>query len=186
MLVSGDDRPLRRPGRGTTARGAVLLLVTLVVLTAALLGHDRAAEVRAARAAAAAEVLHLSLGDGSGLPRHGPRPPGGGLHLELRNDGLAPVRLLSGSVSSGQWRLELDRPVLLGPGETTVLPLSRTARCSPLDELRSYPVLRVEARVASGRRADQELDLTAARLAYGGELGAALRAPELGCRDAAS
>ena len=130
-------------------------------------------------------MLRLSVGDGRGMPRYGPRPRGG-LHLQVRNDGPLPVRLVSGSLSPGQWRLELDTPTTLEPGATTVLPLARSGDCSVLAELRSSSaVLRVEAVVASGRRAVQTLDLTAAQLAYGGGLDEALSAPHLACSAAA-
>lgn len=182
VLASGDDRPPERPGRSLRALvGGAVLVLALVVGVAASVQQERVEDARAARAAADAEVLRLSLGDGRGMPRYGPRPRGG-LHLQVRNDGPTPVRLVAAGLSPGQWRLELDAPALLAPGATTVLPLSRNGDCSVIAELRSSSaVLRLEAVVASGRRAVQTLDLTAAQLAYGGGLDDALSAPHLAC-----
>lgn len=187
VLASGDDRPRWRPGRRTTVLAAVAALLTATVLAAtALVRHERAEAARVARAAAAADVLRLSVGNGQGLPRHGARPRGG-LHLQLRNDGPRPVHLVSARLSPGGWQLHLEGPTVLGPGASQVFRLARGGACSSLAELRtSYRVLLVEAVVASGRRRTTAVDLTSAPLAYGGELAEALRSPELACSPAAA
>lgn len=182
VLASGDDRPPWRPDRRATALAGVAVLVAAVLLAGvAVVRQDRAQAARAAQAAAAAEVLRLSIGNGQGMPRYGPRPPGG-LHVQVRNDGPTPVRLVSAGLSPGGWRLALDGPTLLEPGASAVFGLSRGEACSGLAELRSsYRVLLVEAVLASGRRARTAVDLSGAQLAYGGELDDALTAPGLAC-----
>lgn len=179
VLVQGNHERSwhvrRRPG---ALAGAGVLLVAAVLAGVALARHDRPEPRNSAQGTAEAEVLRLSLDSLFERRRSGSSP--GGLHVQLRNDGAAPVRLLSGRTAGG-WRLEVRRPTTLAPGASVVLALSPSPTCSVLAEMRSSGrTLLVEAVVGSGRRQAVVVDLTAAP-ANGGQFDRGLRPTYLDC-----
>ena len=177
LLVQGDDTPPRRPIRGLRVLVVAVPAVLVVVAAAVSVGGAQRAEDERTRAAAVeADVLRLSLRPGQDrAPRYGPRRPG--VHVVVRNDGPADVQLLSGRLLPGSWQVGVPDRRRLRSGRSVVLELVPPAGCAV-----SRPrLLRLQAELGSGRVAASVLDVTGARLAYGGGLDDALAAAQLTC-----
>ena len=185
VLVSGADEPAWRPSRAQQLAAAALVLAGVVALAVpGTLSDD------AARGAASPD---LALREGAtALPRRASGPVGdrveGGVHVELVNEGSKAVRLLSGTVSPGEWQVtvvdDLDHAAdpdgtgrLLRPGWHAVVVLHRSVRCSSAVDHGPVPTsLTLEVEVG-GRPRTASLDLGPDR----GGLSDLLGAPERFC-----
>ena len=197
VLVAGDDEPPWSLGRRRSVHlGAVVLAAALVAGAVETVSRQRAADREALAQAAAADVLEVALGDGSRLPRHGPREPG--IFVELINLGPRDVRVVAVDLAPDpEWGVLPDRAGLLRAGGSVVLQLvvpcaeddpvgEGVGRAPVPDPMAEAPrTLEVTAELDSGRSARAELDLAGARLAYGGDLDPLLRGvvPDLSTPD---
>ena len=150
LLVHGDDER-HEPARRRRRRLAVaLVLLVAVVLAGVALAREDAPAPQGSSEGPADDVLRLSL-DGV-FERAQSGSASVELHVQLRNDGSVPVRLLSAGTAGG-WRLEVPGGTTLAPGASTVLRLTSSPTCSVLAEMRSSGrSLLVEAAVGSRRR----------------------------------
>jgi hypothetical protein len=182
VLVAGDDEPPWSLGRRRTLQ-LVAAVTGLALLAGAVeqVSRDRAADRRARAEAAAADVLQISLGDGSKLPRHGPRRQG--IFVELINFGPRDVLVTAIDVRPDpEWAVLPDQAGVLHTNSSVVLQLLEPcAEDDPVGEgVGRLPVpdpmaepprsLLLTATLDSGRTATTELDLVGAPLAYGGNL----------------
>ena len=187
VLVAGDDEPPWSLGRRRTLQlGGVVLGIALLAGAVETVSRQRAADRQALAAAAAADALEVGLGDGSRLPRYGPRRQG--VLVELVNTGPRDLQVLSIELGPDpEWAVLRHRQGPLRAGGGLVLQL--LAPCAeddpvgegvgrlPVPDPRAEPprTLELVAELESGRSARAELDLAGAQMAYGGDLGQALR-----------
>ena len=137
VLVSGVEREPWTPSPRTQAAllPAVLLAATVAV-TAALVQAQRAEDARALAVRAAERELPLELRTGPAvvLRDRGSDRPGApaqaAVHVEVVNRGAATLRVLSGSLTPGSWRVEVVDRDVVAPGESLVLSLHRDVDCS--------------------------------------------------------
>ena len=131
-------------------------------------------------------MLEVVLGDGSRLPRHGPRRQG--ILVELINFGPRDVRVLSIDLGPDpDWAVLPADSGVLQTGSSVVLELlvpcaeddpvgEGVGRVPVPDPMAQAPrTLALTAELDSGRTARAELDLVGAPLAYGGDLDTLLR-----------
>jgi hypothetical protein len=187
VLVAGDDEPPWSLGRRRTLQlVAVLTGLALVVGAVEAVSRQRAADREALAQAAAADVLEVALGDGSRLPRHGPRRQG--IFVELINFGPRDVQVLSIDLGPDpDWAVLPAESGVLDAGSSVVLELlppcaeddpvgEGVGRLPVPDPMAETPrTLELTAELDSGRTALAQLDLVDAPLAYGGDLDPLLR-----------
>lgn len=187
VLVAGEDEPPWSLGRRRTRQlGAVVLTLAVVAGAVETVSRQRAADRDALAQAAAADVLDVVLGDGSRLPRHGPRRQG--VFLELVNVGPRDVRVVSLELEPDpDWAVLPHRSGPLRAGGSLVLqllvpcaeddPVGEGVGRLPVPDPMAEPprTLELTAELDSGRTARAGLDLAGAQLAYGGDLDPLLR-----------
>jgi fucose permease len=175
---------LAEPERLGVLRALLVVFVAVVALlvgAAVLVDRDRARDEQRRAAAAAQDVVALTLlRPGQDLaPRYGPRPSG--VHLVVANAGTATVRLLSGTVAPGTWQVDVPVDRDLRAGRSRRLELVPPAGCGSA----APRMLVLRAVPPSGRPATVVLDLADAQLAYGGRLDDAVSSAGLTCEPTA-
>jgi len=187
VLVGGDDEPPWSLGRRRSRQlGAAVLALALVAGAVETVARQRAADREALEQAAAADQLSIALGDGSRLPRHGPRRRG--IYVELVNQGPRDVLVRSVEVGPDpEWGVLPGRSGVLRADGSVVLqlltpcaeddPVGEGVGRAPVPDPMAQPprTLEVVIELDSGRTARTELDLVNAPLAYGGALDPLLR-----------
>jgi hypothetical protein len=187
VLVAGDDEPPWSLGRRRSRQlGAAVLALALVAGAVETVSRQRTADREALAQAAAADELSIALGDGSLLPRDGPRRRG--IYVELINSG--PRDVLVTAIELGpdpEWGLlPGESGVLSAQGSVLLQLLAPCAEDDPVGEgVGRAPVpdpmaepprtLELTAELDSGRTARTELDLVDGPLADGGALDPLLR-----------
>jgi len=188
VLVSGAEREPWSPSpRAVGACAVAVLLAAAVGVTAVGAQGQRAQDARLPAERTAERALPLELRTGPALvPRSraatGSAPAHAIVHVEVVNRGRSTVRVLSGALTPGTWRVEVvDRDVVV-PGESLVLALHRSVDCTGLVPVGPAPTqLVVTALLPDQSPVSVGLDVAREQPAYDGRLDDLLRDPLRAC-----
>ena len=192
VLVIGPEEPPWRPSPGRRRAGVAGLALAVLAVLAALVP----AQLSGTGPQDAASVELVLPEDRVPVPRREAPPVAdrvhGGVHVELVNEGGAPVRVLSAALSPGRWLAAVVDDLapaadprgwgrLLRPSWRAVLVLHRSVLCTPGADHGPAPTQLAVAVEVDGRERTHTLPVGRGQRAYGGGLPGLLGAPERFC-----